>query len=391
MLIMSINVTEHYSLSNAINADINAEYPFIIAHERKKKSGLIGRCYILFESFEQFIKNRDKYPHAHEILCMHKNISSNPKCTNENGYSHGRLVFDFDIESKYNGLEYVPDDFHQNVESMIILIIEKYYLDIDILKLKFVWSSCINPKKFSSHLTVKNFCFENWITMMKKFYEIMSIEWNHTYNWISADKLFDHQIIRNNATLRMVNSCKIGGNMLTLNNPKDKFNDSLIRIYIPKKYSKEQIIKHSDHNWDVICKVICDNVVIPTKQIFFDKHILRNTLSVDPVYNSEIYDLAFELIQKIKPNVFKKGRVRGKYLSLLRIKPAECILSNKVHEKENGFLYIKEHYDLEYIVEFGCFRKCSNILNESKYTCSIGKIINHSESGLQAEFEHVFV
>lgn len=53
------------------------------------------------------------------------------------------------------------------------------------------------------------------------------------------------------------------------------------------------------------------------------------------------------------------GKINGIILSLIRIKPSKCILSEKVHENENAFLIIYESLNGDaYCIRFGCFRYC---------------------------------
>jgi hypothetical protein len=62
-----------YSLNDAINCEMETTNVFIIANERKKKDGGIGRYYTIFPSYKSFTKRRDKYLNCHELLVDHKN------------------------------------------------------------------------------------------------------------------------------------------------------------------------------------------------------------------------------------------------------------------------------------------------------------------------------
>jgi hypothetical protein len=384
-------MTVYYSLRDAIDCPMSCDAPFIIAHERKNLAGTIGRYYKVFESFDSFLaaRSNNEYPNTHEIMCIHKNMDNE---SNNWFRGHGRLVFDFDIDVKYNDIDYVPANFTESVESIIIDIIHKYYIDINVLKLKFVWSKCINPKKFSSHLTVKHACFDNWMKMMTIFYKLMTYEWdcNPNNSWITGTNLFDHQIIRNNGTLRMVGCSKIGGKKLKLINPDHKFRESLIKIYDKIRYDREQKVTNDSHHWELILKVLCDNTdfklsthlgiadnpkaiigAVPSnfKSITAEyfKKSTTNSESTDRCYKLKIYILAFELVQKLKPNVFKFGKIVNKYLSLIRLKADECFSSPRVHEHQNAYLSIELNVidetngDVEtYSIIFGCFRQCGN-------------------------------
>jgi len=214
--------TRFYSLYDACDSETTAEAPYIIADERVTKSGELGRCFIVFDSFNKFLESREAHPHCHEILVLHKKIKS--KYT-----KHGRLVFDFDIKKKLYNDKFVPSTFKSDVENVIISVIEMYYYDIQLSSLEFVWSTSKYENKFSKHLTIKNLCFEDWIEMSKVFYKLFVSVWDAEQFWIRGSELVDMQIVRKSASLRMVGSSKIGGSVLTFDNEKYTLIDSLIR------------------------------------------------------------------------------------------------------------------------------------------------------------------
>src|SRR5258708_7902605 len=82
---------KYFSMDEAINCAMPTRTIFIIANERKKKSGGTGRYYTVFPTFKDFMIRRENFPHCHEILLDHRNNKSKPE---------GRLVFDFDIKEK---------------------------------------------------------------------------------------------------------------------------------------------------------------------------------------------------------------------------------------------------------------------------------------------------
>jgi len=206
-----------FNLNEAINCDNDGDEPFIIANERSSRDGHIGRSFKVLDGFEEFIKHRSRYPHCHELLVDHIRIKPER--------SYGRLVFDFDIEAKYDDENFVPPNFKEQIEEIILKTIDNYYQEVDITKLCFVWSSSVNPKKCSKHLTVKNFCFYNWLVMCKKFYKLFQKTWKESsYTWIGEDKLIDSQVVRRHGSLRMVGSSKIGG--FSLSSPIHVYDDS---------------------------------------------------------------------------------------------------------------------------------------------------------------------
>ena len=224
--------TKYYNFQDVINADLSSKKCFIIANEYKKKSGTVGRYFTIFPDFKMFLKNRKLFPYCHEILVDHKNNIPDKS---------GRLVFDFDVNYIIVG-GYIPNNFKDQIESTILEVVFKYFKNVDLSKIIFIWSSSENTNKLSKHLTVKNIYFEDWVAMTKIFYDLFIKMWKETYDWILASNLIDNQIARNNGSLRMVGSKKVDGNILTFDDKCYKLEDSLIRIYKTKNKHREQII-----------------------------------------------------------------------------------------------------------------------------------------------------
>ncbi|AEQ60731.1 hypothetical protein [Acanthamoeba polyphaga mimivirus] len=368
----SITRTKYFKMDDAINSPICSKTVFIIANERITKENRIGRYYTVFPSFKKFLKKRDSYPHCHEIIIDHINNKTNIA---------GRLVFDFDIKitdssilkdtglidkndnqpimfnSKTLSITKIPLNFKQQIENTIIETIDQYFHDIDKKILEFIWSTSQNPNKFSKHLTVKNLYFDDWITMSKLFYKLFCKIWDNQYYWISSKDLVDSQIVRNKGSLRMVGSTKINGYPLVFDNKNHTLPDSLIRIYFRNHREKEQLVTRNNINKDIINQFLESNDDIEHHRSIdiIDRHFtkIRN-----PSYDPIIYQKAFEIYDAIHPNIFKMGKVNGKYLTLIRLKPHKCFLSNKFHEQENAYLYISMS-DTTYKISFGCYRFCS--------------------------------
>ncbi|XWV25991.1 hypothetical protein QJ857_gp1089 [Tupanvirus soda lake] len=359
----AVTATKYYTIEDAINSPIRSKTAFIIANERITKSGHIGRYYTVFPSFKEFLKNRVKFKHCHEILVDHKNNKPN---------LGGRLVFDFDIknvnskdDNPKNGI-FVPKNFKEQIENVVIEVVERYFNGVDSNKFEFIWSTSQNPKKFSKHLTVKNLYFDNWITMSKTFYNLFCIVWDETHSWMKSPKLIDFQIVRNRGSLRMVGSTKINGYPLIFDNENHKLTDSLIRIYFKTQREQEQLVTENNINKSVFDNVLfCEPVEITEQYhtITFEPKKIEK-----PAYDKVIFERAYEIYNKISPGVFKMGKINGKVLSLIRKKPNKCLMSGKIHEQENAFLIINKG-ESEYSVRFGCFRYCHR-----KKTAYIGSI-----------------
>src|ERR1044071_6363767 len=346
-----INI-KYYSADDAVNSPIPTKAGFIIASDRKKESGKIGRYFTVFPTFKDFLIHRNEFLNSHEILLDH--IKCKPNMS-------GRLVFDFDIKEKN-----IPTNFKSHVEKIICLVIKKYFRDVNVDLFVYVWSTSENPTKFSKHLTVKGLHFDNWMELSSVFYKLFYVEWKKKYDWIDPTDLVDFQIIRNKTSLRMVGSSKIGGFPLVFDNAAHKLTDSLIRIYFKNKRLSEQTITMSNLKPDLKINHMfpqhlnhlnhLNNVnTNPTKFKIISNGIVQEENK--PTYSREVYQATFELFETYQSNVFTKGKIRGKYLTLIRIKPFNCLISNNHHENENAFLTINKH-ETFYSVTFGCFRKC---------------------------------
>lgn len=372
-----MTIYNYFSTKDAINAEIDSSNAFIISNERIAKDSHIGRFYTVLPNFKSFLRNREKFPHCHELLVDHKRKNADP-C--------GRLVFDFDIKIKKENNEddliekmrsrsnvinkvasdfrgaIIPDDFKEQIQDTILSVIETFYRKVDSTIIQYVWSYSKNPNKFSRHLTVKNIYFENWIEMSRDFYKFFCKIWDENRLWIKSNYLIDFQIIRQGGSLRMVGSSKIGGYPLVLDDNKFTLEDSLIRIYLKSTREQEQLF--TEKNLTSSAKKFINKKTI----VIQDKIIQNKIVNIDPIYPIEIYTKAFELYNKLDPGVFSMGKINGRSLLLIRKKANCCFLSGKLHESENAYLIINILKDT-YNVKFGCFRLCY------KFKCvSIGTI-----------------
>ena len=340
----------YYTISDAIINECHNKDLFMVANESKKKDGTIGRRFTVFPNFESFFCSRKKYPHCHELLVNHEDLVPN--------YG-GRLVFDFDIVYKDNLV--IPDNFKDQIEAMIISIITQYYVGVNTDIILFVWSSCVNATKLSKHLTVKNFYFDNLIPMSKQFYDILAIEWDKKYDWISSDDLFDAQIVRKNSSLRMTGSRKINGNVLTLDNKEFTLLDSLIRIYNNTHLQQEQIITSNN--------IIASPPSIVVPNIIMRPQIVSNYQN-NNIDNMDVYEAAFNICNNILPGIFKMGKIIENRIDLTRIGSYKCLMSDHIHEKQNAYLILDKVNHI-YQIKFGCYRYC----NKNYSLCHIGDVL----------------
>lgn len=354
----------YYKIADAIASQNPGERPFIIANENRTGTGRIGRYYTIFPDFQDFLKRRGRFPHCHELLVNHEKQADE--------MIGGRLVFDFDIKMDYS----LPKAFKRHIEDLIIKVIEDNFHDVDVSLFEFVWSSSANPSKHSKHLTVKNLYFADWMELSRIFYKLFADAWDQAYDWISSEKLVDLQIIRRNGSLRMVGSSKIGGYQLIMDDNKFSLQDSLIRIYDD---SEEQIVSLDNLNYNVLEReftMFSDDDESPKSS-----PRTRSFPSTKPAFESKVYDSAFELFQELDRRSFRRGKISGKILGLQRVRAAKCLLSGSLHEHENAYLIISEHYNkivnpfddekptiIGYTIRFGCHRNC----NQSQKTLKIG-------------------
>ncbi|QGR54322.1 hypothetical protein [Moumouvirus maliensis] len=342
---IKLKMFKSYNLETITTCQINTKRPFIIANEFVKKNNKSGRKFIIFDNFHNFLHNRNKYPYSHEILVDHINYVNNTHV--DMIRSGGRLVFDFDI--KYSSISYIPNNIKSQIEECINLVIDKYFINVDKQKIQFIWSSCDNSEKMSKHLTVKNLYFDDWINFSKFFYKRFIKIWDTIYTWIKGKDLIDEQIVRKSASLRMVGSFKIGGNILSLDNQKHTFQDSLIRIYQKSLMEIEQII-----NLTNLKEKYHQKYLNPINKTLQYRNIITST---EVQIDNKIYQKAFKCLDNIMPDIFKIGKINNNIIHLIRLNPHECLLSEKIHENENAFLILENNINY-YNIYFGCYRYC---------------------------------
>jgi len=341
-----ITLIESYTIQGAISANIESDTVFILSNERIKKDKSVGRYYTVFPSFKSFLSVREMYKHCHEILLDHENNKKNPS---------GRLVFDFDIKS-----EYIPHDFKNQIENTVYEVVNTYMKNIDTDKFKFIWSTSENPKKFSKHLTVKNMCFDNWILMSSSFYKLFCEIWDRTYTWIESKNLIDFQIIKKNTSLRMVGSSKINGNILKFDDPSDKLEDSLIRVYLSRQRKIEQMVTKNN-----FISSVFDNILKPIAKKFYYHGL--NYEEPQYFFDDDVYRMAYLSFDKVCPNVFRVRKSDNGKIQLLRKKSSKCILCKKIHDSENAWLRVLLDDEM-YTVHFHCYR------NYEKQSLYIGSL-----------------
>lgn len=359
-----------YSIEEAVNVPTESKTVFILSNERKLANPTtkraFGMYYVVFDRFKDFLNNRHEYPHCHEILVDHVNNRPN---------IGGRLVFDFDIKVA------IPDDFKDQIEETIIETIETNYNDVDIEMIEFVWSNTVHPHKVSKHLTIKHFYFENWRHMSRVFYKYFCDIWDSKDKWIASKDLIDFQVIRKSASLRMVGSKKIGGNILTMDDPNHTLTDSLIRIYFRNHLDSEQIIRYNHFKQNILTEEM--KVVSAHHNYAVDPYCFNEA----PAFKVSLYKKFFDMIDQLNPGVFKPGKIKGKKLSLMRTREAPCLLSKVIHENENAYIILSKENNGNMHCRYGCYRYC----NDKMKTLTICAMVysTNSVGEIKKKFEYM--
>lgn len=387
---------KYYTLNKALEfKSKTAPFPFIIAHECReeyfdnysKETKVRTRDFVAFNDVETFQKHRGIFPHSHEVLFNRFGDNIYAKL-------QGRLIFDFDFDLyMYGQGEYVHPGFEKTIEELIIKTFNKYYVDVDVDKFLFVWLISDTDKKWSKHLIIKGAMFcEDWKTQIQIFYQLMLSESRQLMNEygnpildyidpstrtnlknLVMDRLFDYQVARNNATMRMYGSSKIDGKVLkmdTEHNLKTNINfcDTLIQQFDPNDIDVEQTITmkqlcknplekaYDNPQTKVQDTYLTEACILADIDLTKDKNNYDNEEASDDEIKSCIKSFdAFwcDLFEVQTQDVFKVKNVDGTLIALERLRSHKCPLSEKVHDNDNAFLTILggRYY-------FHCYRKC---------------------------------
>lgn len=350
-------------------------YPFLIAHECQDEQR--SREYVAFDDVETFLQLRDSFPHAHEIVF--------DRITEK---QQGRLIFDFDFDEPWWGVKphFVNPNFAADIERLICYTFQEFYNDVDCDKLQFIWLISDTTKKWSKHLIVKNVFFcEDWKNQLQTFYNLMLLiveeskskppeglgfEFKQTFDQLQCKTgdLFDLQVARNNATMRMCGSSKIGGKTLMVDErSRDQnvsFYDTLIQLYRKEDILAEQHIyerqlnKHKVAQFEpkaetnVFAKQSCLLANIDLTRSDYD--FKSRTLTKFQIETAFTTFQNFLIKKTNEGDVFHIKNVMGSIINLKRDKPSPCVLSGKVHDNENAFLTVYENGCIYYHCRRGC-------------------------------------
>ena len=205
------------SLDTAISKSTGNNY--VVAQVVREDTSGIHFRFLIFKNFQSFktFYNNSSVKSFHEILKSRDQISSA-------GFNSGlgRLVFDLDLKDKIFGSEFVHPTFDQDFVECIKTTFRKYYTNVNLDRLDFIWMSCLRADKYSRHLVIKGALLPDFRIQMEQFYQLFLHEMKNmeSFYYIPekyfkyTSSLIDHNIIHG-TYLRMVGSQK-NGHMLTL-------------------------------------------------------------------------------------------------------------------------------------------------------------------------------
>jgi hypothetical protein len=318
------------------------------------------RYFTSFESFPKFIQMMITLPEEkrnfHEVA-----LENRPQ----------KMRFDLDIkkykyfegtiyeEVKENDVRMFFDDL---IESIVSEFKELGIL-LDLEKNILVFSSH-GKEKWSYHIIIDGYYCDNHrecSELFKKITNRMKSNLSHKENWL------DSSIYSANHCLRILGSCK-----------EDKHGDEK---ELRKKILETKWLNHDKE----ICFAYAETPRSENHRIIleFERSFLSLTENCYPIpnlvqkenvetkwkdvqVNGDVVDYSFRLYQSLYGNDFTYGGTMANIVMLFRQKPSGCPICDRVHEKENAFLWIKEIYsssgDMEsnviqkYEIYFDCRR-----------------------------------
>ena len=415
----SHEATEYYTLDRAKKHKSKTKpFPFIIAHEcdkqyRDKTTGEMAvknREYFAFDDVETFLEIRGQSSLSSD---RSESDSSGPRTvtsTNASGeftvsireptgrfmHAHeviwdrytqdkqqGRLMFDFDFDDAWYGCKpkFVHPNFQKDIEVLVVKVFQTYYQDVDCGRFIFVWLISDVDAKWSKHLIVKHAYFsDDWKTQSQVFYNLMLglAEVDGFFKKygcaVPTEKLFDAQVARSNATMRMLGSTKIATEKkpnpkpLKLESPLDAtFFDTLVQLYRRCDVVAEQHIGQVCLRKDFLHreqdKLMNGNKFFKQayKTLDYDVDRLQYELDTRLLDGGEI-NVAFRIFEHhycsemhvAAQTSFRVKSSKGSLITLERVNPGLCLLSERMHEAENAFLTVRADGS----VYFHCFRGC---------------------------------
>lgn len=339
----------------------NHEAEYIFRFEQEERN-----IFLSFNSIDNYFEICENFNHCHEIVFP------------RNLYNYqivGRIVIDIDaqndsmiMKSNSNLIRDIKSKFENGISKTL-----KIHYGIERNKYKFNWLTSENPKKFSKHLIVSGICFHDWVIQLKEFYNLLKC---HIRKEIFD--VIDYQLPRNNGSLRLPLNSKLSGNILTFDDYPD--------MRFPLKESEKEIYcsamifhRHKDiEKMDEIIEFKPKTI----KSLSYDiknniNSNVKNTndlnITIDIKDNTEnILKMTFKKFFGTNNDYgFKCGPYRDGYLRLDRYRPFRCLISNKIHDHENGYLFCINNKPY-----FGCYRHCKDHKGSKVKSLSDGSFIS---------------
>jgi hypothetical protein len=366
------------------------------------------REFLVFHDLEHFLNLRYMYPHSHEVIRCPSKFDSDgefQKKKYRDDLCRGRLIFDFDLKKPLPGLEsqipvadlrqylwglpsgdgqtdsmtarnpasFVPTNFKELIEGLIVAVFDQYYINLDTSRLVFVWQRSPSKEKFSMHLIVKHAFFsEFWVEQMRIFYILLE-KTAYDKNLSYLMEAVDFQIPRRNATFRMIGSSKIGGEALEIDscnsNGVDLLNtqehmsvyDCLVNVYTPEGLKDEQALTMDNLDYSLIEDEIQPSENrddTPQEKKFksaIKKHVsLLEETQVNIDLSDEDLNRAVELFYKFNDEIFRIRDQIEDIINLDRCRKAACPISGIVHEHENAYLKLRSDGHVHFCCRRGC-------------------------------------
>ena len=351
------------------------------------------REFYVFHDLEHFLSMRDQYPHSHEIIrCPSRTefVKDMSRKIYQDDLARGRLIFDFDLKKPMTGLEstatddpstFVPVNFKELIEGLIILTFSSYYSGVDVRRLVFVWQVSRSSEKFSMHLIVKNAYFsEFWVKQMRIFY-ILFKRVSEINNFGHLMEAVDFQIPRRNATFRMIGSSKIGGSYLEIdccnsngvnlldNGEELDIYDCLVGIYSAGHLKAEQTISLDNVNYIEVENTVSNSLEMEmggeltnaetARERAFRRTLSKNISLLDenkPTVDLNDVDIekAVEMFEEFNDGSFSIRDQVGNIINLNRTRKSACKISGQIHDRENAYLKMRDDGHLIFVCRRGC-------------------------------------
>jgi hypothetical protein len=314
------------------------------------------RFYTSFENYIEFLtyllKTPDEKRNFHEVT-----IDKRPQ----------KMRFDIDIKKYKYVNDTLVDEINQlQVQKFLDELIQgcidefkEFNYQLEPAKHMLLFSSH-GLEKWSFHLVIDGFYCDNHQEANELYKRILSrIECKEKSDWL------DSGIYSVNHCLRTLGSVKIG----TL---RDGSKEKRIKILEKNWTFHEQQItfeysqkpRHEQHRLSLEferCFLSLTETCFPipnlVKKFSADDGITRKETKADEV----VMDFAYRLFVSIYGDIYSYAGTMGNFVMMMRNRPSGCPICQRVHEHENGFLWIKPvHSDNlvlnKYEVYFDCRR-----------------------------------